>query len=712
MVITNFASGELSQNLKGRVDLGVYFSGCQKLKNFEIIPTGGIQRRTGFKKMGKLHGNSRLIPFIIDKDNSFILEFSSSEEGNFLYFWKNGKELLDEDDNQMKVEIPYTSMAEIREIQYAQNFDTMIFVQADHKPVQLTYYKVNPDTGSEGFKFGEMTFDYFIDANIDDDYGLIEICDTGLPVGKEGAYAYWQGHLYKFVTDKWEIQGNDPDVDTELFDKEGNYPSSVAFFQNRLFFGGSRNFRQRIWASAAPDTKGPRYNKFGFYQKYITVNKAIKEADIHLFTATILKSNIKDGKTVLTNVSQNFVDDIELKNPVTDYFVQNDTYVKAGTKVESLTANTVTLNREIPVIWEEGQTEIKGVVFTMSLWQSTDTATAEDYEYVVVNNNMTTSDCSFYLEPASDQNDAIKWLAPANYLCVGTESNVWNIPSGVNALNVAAVQNGRYGSDEIQAHVVDTAVIFFSQGKRGIREYYYNAQREDFQTNNIAIQAEQMLKESPAIDFDFCTNPYNRIIITREDGTAVTLLYDKNNGVMGWNRIEHGHGLLKSCAVTRGDSFSDLIYFSVYDGTDYWLEVLDASAEEEVYLDSWYSVVKEEGFNIDEYLEDEDQSWYEKDGVVYIGYEFESVILSLPVVTQDISSKKRIVNLYVRFNDSFLPVMKTTGLPDEFFNGIEEPYSGVRKIDYPGVSDIDVTFELAISKPEKCNILSVDASIA
>lgn len=720
MVITNFAAGELSENLKGRVDISQYYAGAQKLKNFDIIPTGGIQRRVGMERMGKLNGECRLIPFIINKDLSFILEFVPG----FIYFWKDGKKWEDGDGIQISIEIPYESLAEINEVQFAQNYDTMIFAQRNHKPFQLTY-----NFADRTFTGAEMTFNYFVDVMLDDDYGIVEIADTGLPPIKEGAYCIYNGQLWHCTdeTEGWKVDGNDPEIDTGLFNEIGKYPGCVAFFQNRLWFASTEKWQQRIWASAAPDTKGPRYNKFGLYQKFVTVNKAVKDPDIHLFTATIQRGNIRDGKTILTDVSQNLLEDGVLEKAITDYFCTNATYVPIGTKVIDITSTTVTLDREITI----SEDVVHAVVFTISLWRSTESASADDYEYVVVNNNMTTSDVGFYLEPASDQNDAIKWLAPSNFLCAGTESNVWNIPSGANALNIAAVLNGRYGSDDIQAHVVDTAVIFFAQGKCGIREYYFNAANEAFQTNNIAILAEQILKESPAKDFDFCTNPYNRLIITRADGTAVTLLYDKNNGVMGWNRIEHGEGFLRSCAVTRGNGYSDLVYFSVYIDGEYYLERLDLSKE--VYLDSWKkwdpeddvseyisddAVLFNSGTGVEYYLKDleeipEDffETVFETDAV-YIGYRFESLILSMPVITNDISQKKRIVDLHVRFNNSYMPVMQTTGAPDEFFTGVEKPFSGVKKIEYPGQSDIDVTFKLAISEPRQCNILCVDASLS
>ena len=97
MVITNFASGELSKNLFGRVDVPQYYSGASKLVNFDIIPTGGIQRRKGTKRIGKLSGNSRLIPFIVNKDISFILEFAPG----IINIWNSEGKILYDNNNQL-----------------------------------------------------------------------------------------------------------------------------------------------------------------------------------------------------------------------------------------------------------------------------------------------------------------------------------------------------------------------------------------------------------------------------------------------------------------------------------------------------------------------------------------------------------------------------------------------------------------------------------
>lgn len=757
MIITNFAAGELSENLKGRVDLNQYYQGAQRIENFEIIPTGGIRRRTGTKRLEELAGNCRIIPFIVNSNTSIVFELHGKtlEEEAAIYYWLNGEKQLDVNGNPINI-ISYVkdpahpikaetddriinySLDEINTIQYAQNYDRIIFTQANHRPLEIVY-----DVAAGTFRTSLMVLDYYIEPNIDDTYKVVKIVTTSnLPTqAKVGDYCIYQSKLYlctEIVSGlpKWEEQGNDPSTDVGLFTEpqgtqteeinEGKYPSCVAFFQNRLYFAGTLRNPQRVWASATPDTSDTRYNKFAPYKKYITVNKVVKDADVHIFTADIKRTNIGSGKTTLTNVSQDLTG--ALAKAATYYFANNSMYA-TSVAVNSVTTNSIVLNQELNITWEQGETQKTAVTFTISLWKDPTSPTADDYEYKVNNSNFVTADSSFYLEPASDQNDAIKWLATNNVLSIGTENNVWNIPAGINAQVIQCVMTGRYGSDNIQAHVVDQAVIFFAQGKKGIREFYYNSDNEDFQTNNIALIAEQMLTESAVKDFDFVTNPYNKILVTRDDGQLVQLLYDKNNGVMGWNRLTHGEGKIISTAVTRGNDDADLIYIVVKEGEGldarYYMELIDPN--QEVYLDGWKIYTDEadkEGYNDNAVIynattkqqllitEEIPEGFIGEDDVVYIGYVYESILCSMPCMAGGPTDKKRIVNLYVRFNDSYLPVMQVTDMPDEYFTTIEEPYSGIARIDYPGTSERDVVFTLSFNKPERCKILFVEASLA
>lgn len=736
MLITNFASGELSENLNGRVDLQMYYQGVSHLKNFSVIPTGGVKRRCGTQRMAKLSGNCRIIPFIVDKNTSFILELVPG----YIYIWRNGQKVTATGGTQLSIPTSYQSIAEINEIHYAQDYNRLIFVHENYQPFMLEY-KNNVFTG------GNMNFDFYANVNVDDDYDYIVMAGEDLPVrvtraddklafvdkdgntivtGEKG-YCVWNGKLYEYNRDEseWEVYGEDPDIDFDLFTTENNYPSSVTFFNNRLWLSGTKNARQKVWASATPDTQGERYNDFSTYQKYVTVNKVVKDADIHIFTGNLLVSNVDvtNNTTTITDLTQDLTQDGLLSNDITDYYITNDDYIPVGTKVISVTSNSITINTALTTLTED----VTRQVFTIQLWRTVDGVSADDYELQLTVNNVTTSDCSFNFELASDQNDAIRFIAANKYLTIGTESSVWNVPSGVSALQIKAEMAGKYGSDQLQGKAVDTAMIFFAQGKYAIRETYYDNQSEAFKTNNIAIMAEQMLEESPAVDFDFVTNPYNKIVIVRDDGTVVSLLYDKTNGVMAWSRFVHGYteARIESCAVVRGDRQSDIIYFVVNEGDDYFLEKYDENAS--IYLDSFslydpdeetdsdsitygeeavlYDETKDAVFNLD------NTGMIEDGDIVYIGYPYDSVLSSMPLVNNDPTGKKRITNLICRFNNSYLPkvICDTT---EEYFTDVEEPYSGIKSIDFAGSTDRDVRFTVVATRPKPCKILTINANLA
>lgn len=771
MLITNFASGELSPNLNGRVDLQQYYQGASKIENFEIIPTGGIKRRVGTQRLAQLSGNNRIIPFIVDKYSVYVLEFGlnpnydENTEGSkqgLIKVWK--QQVTGEYTVIQTIYTDYSSLAVINELQYAQNYDTLIIVHRSFKPFILKL------TAERTFTYSEMEFDFYPDVELDDDFDFVMVVAGADFPEKEtttdghGRFTYkrvvagvavdytqdfnaavndfWcikDGKLYKWDATQWTVYGADPEIDTQLFGEETKYPGCVAFFNNRLFFASTILNRQKVWASAAPDSYGTKYNDFATYKKYVTVNKVVKESDLHIFTCSIASADIDttNHRTTLRNLTQNFTADGTLKEDITKYYITSSTGVlPVGTKVLSVTSNTMVIDTDVigltyaaadTVNNRPAETVKDNLVMSIQLWRDADAVSAEDYEYMVVANNITTADCSLFFELASDQNDAIMFLSSNRFLAIGTESSIWSIDPGINALSINAIMQGRYGSDEIQGQAVETATVYFAQGKKGIREFYYDGQSDAFRTNNIALVADHILRESPVKDFDYMTNPYSRLLVVRNDGVCAQMLYDKTNGIMAWSRIVMTHGKIQSCAVTRGDDENDFIFFVVKQGSGqnekYFLEVLDFGKA--VYLDSWklYANVStdyEDGavlFNATTgktcAYDDIPEGFISVEDVVYIGYLFSSYIKSMPVVSGDASHRKRITALYVRFLESYMPVMKCTDLADEKFTTVKTlPYSGIAKITYPGITDHDVYFELIADKPEAVNILSVDAQTA
>jgi hypothetical protein len=76
---TNFTAGELSPLLYARTDLQKFASGAELIQNFIVMPQGGATRRAGTTYVAKTRKfgdqKSRLIPFIFNQDQAYVLEF-------------------------------------------------------------------------------------------------------------------------------------------------------------------------------------------------------------------------------------------------------------------------------------------------------------------------------------------------------------------------------------------------------------------------------------------------------------------------------------------------------------------------------------------------------------------------------------------------------------------------------------------------------------
>lgn len=712
MLITNFASGELSPKLYGRQDLNVYYSGAGRLENFTIIPTGGIMRRAGTHRLAKLHGESRLIPFIVDSLHSYVLEILPNEtEGSSVFVWQDGHKVLDDEGLQVQLIAPWNSLNEIKEIQTAQHDNVMILVQRDHAPQEL---KVTAGR----WTLNAMTFDFSPDLELDDDYGAVYILkdaevlpDTNVFEGKEYEYLAWKGKLYIWKDGAWILDDSTREYDQpeDLFTGPGKCPGAVAFFNSRLFFGGTRDVPQRIWGSAAPDIDGTRYKDFSTYVKYVTVNRVTKDADLHFFTCSAAK-----GSRTLTGVTQDLTG-------LEGYYVTGDN-IPVGTQLvafswdESAKKGTATIDQDVV-------DDLEAAVLSCQKWKSR-TAGSDDTELKVVNTNMTNAANAFYFELASDQNDGINWLASSKVLAIGTESAVYTCDQSLNALSTYCSLEARYGASSMQATVVNGSILFFTQGGKRIREFYKSQNTAGYTSQDLMAVIPELLQESPAVDFDYVNNPQARVIATRKDGTIAQMLFEKESGILAWSRVIFGSGKARSVAVTTTTSGDDRLWIAMEDGEDWWLETTDGEDGEldSIYLDGWQDYMGlTDGYSEDALIVNvkTGESWTMDKadeasiGDTYIGYPYKSLVKSVPIQSNDPTGKKRITTLLLRFYNSFRPTVRLEARSeDEMITDFEEPYSGIKAVPYPGDSGRDVTFTLWTEDPKPCNVLAVNAELA
>jgi len=233
----------------------------------------------------------------------------------------------------------------------------------------------------------------------------------------------------------------------------------------------------------------------------------------------------------------------------------------------------------------------------------------------------------------------------------------------------------------------------------------------------MAMLSESMLREFPAREFDYTTSPYTKLVITREDGAVVMLLYERSTGIFAWSRIVT-NGKIKSIASVPSSDGYDELFMLVERDDYYYLEVLRETSE--VYLDCFKQW-------------DGDRTAYNDEAVIYdeieniiypltdplpeasitkwIGYPFTSRVRSMPILGNDRMKPNNIKNILIRFMDSYMPKLKALPNDTEDIITAKEPFTGVWKTMFPGVWDRDVMFELFHNKPTQCKILAINAEV-
>lgn len=134
----NFTAGEISPQLRGRVDIDAYRHACSAMTNFQPMPYGGVRRRFGTELLYSAMSTtkrSRLIPFVLQAGQGFFVELSDLA----MTVWPPGVSIGPSYPSltPFTVATPYTE-AQLREIRFAQSGNYMVLVHPSHPPYALS----------------------------------------------------------------------------------------------------------------------------------------------------------------------------------------------------------------------------------------------------------------------------------------------------------------------------------------------------------------------------------------------------------------------------------------------------------------------------------------------------------------------------------------------------------------------------------------------
>ncbi|MFN3700108.1 MAG: hypothetical protein ACK4VI_01140 [Alphaproteobacteria bacterium] len=261
---TNFTAGEVSREILGRSDLRAFENGALSLRNVFIKPTGGVTRRAGLNYIDTARGSGRLIAF----------EFNTAQ--TYLLVVTNGKiDVYEGGIYQDTIDAPW-SAAQIPQLAWTQSADTLLLTHPDVPPRKLTR---NPDSS-----WSLMVWEFFADGNVvrqpyfkfaptnvtltsSGTSGTITLTasapvfqaghqDTRLRIGgKEVEITDFDSPTVVTASVIQTLVGTSATIDwlEQAFSPVHGYPATVAFHQDRLVIGGSRDLPNRLWFSRSGD---------------------------------------------------------------------------------------------------------------------------------------------------------------------------------------------------------------------------------------------------------------------------------------------------------------------------------------------------------------------------------------------------------------------------------------------------------------------------
>lgn len=261
---TTFTAGEVSSDLLGRGDLRAYENGALKLRNVFINPTGGVTRRAGLRFIDTAAGDGRLIAFEFNTQQTYLLVLTDEQ----IDIYASGVK-------EATIAAPWTE-SQISQLAWTQSADTLLLTHPDVPPKKLTrtgistwsltdwnffedegvkyqpYYKFadSEATITPSGTTGSITLTSSEDVFAEGHEG------TRLRVGgKEVEVTDYDSATVVTVTTIEDLESTDATIDwqEQAFSAVRGYPITVAFHQDRLVIGGSRDLPNRLWFSKSGD---------------------------------------------------------------------------------------------------------------------------------------------------------------------------------------------------------------------------------------------------------------------------------------------------------------------------------------------------------------------------------------------------------------------------------------------------------------------------
>lgn len=578
--IYSFNAGELAPTLMGRTDFGKYYKGCKKIENMVVMPQGGVRRRPGTQFVAKAkHDNkkARLLPFNYAVNEAYIIEFGDY----YLRFYTSGGGVVVDEGEPYEVESPYAA-GDVEEIRYVQSHDVLYLVHPDHRPMALSRY-AHTDWRIEALDFKNGPF---LPENIDEDHLLkltetIPAWDIGTEYDKDDTVTAGDPAIvWKSLEN--ENTGNDPEEEDSAWwiattidpgrilidasvDKVTFNPEHVGSLWE-INMARDDTVQTNSWSTSSSSSglwveRGWRLTTHGTWSGTLTLEVRYGESTAWLPFRTY--SSQDDNNIADTGIEDDgayYRLNFSRSGGTLKYTLSaSDYYYSVVMKItdyihETRAAATVHTGRPVydieTDVWSEGSwSEYRGwprcicffeqrllMAGTIHQPQTIWGSRTGDWDNFKAGVN---DDEGISFTFASNTRNPVMWLVAHELVLAGTLEGVWRFGAtdSVDPLtptNVQARLQSETGS--VRAVQIGEATLFLGRHRQNLYELVYNFEQNAWNAPDMSILARHLTEEHKIIDMAWHESPVRLLWAIREDGTALTFTYQRENEVAAWSR--------------------------------------------------------------------------------------------------------------------------------------------------------------------------------
>lgn len=610
---TNFTSGEVSPNIRGRPDIARYFNGARRIENFIVIPQGGIFRRSGTRFINETKDSSKasiLVDFEFSDVQAYVLEFGDL----YIRIFRDGG-IVESGGSPVEVVTPYTE-SDLDGLYFAQSADILYICHADYQTRKLTRTSHTTWTLS----LFEQTDGPYLPVNTDVDNLLTVsgVSDTatitaggGFVAGDVGKYVQYDQNGQKTLAlitayvSATEVTVQPLENIVGELDKEVTIESVAA---GVLTASHSVFNRGNVGSEIYADPTGA--GSTGWYP--ITAYDGQQPDQVSVGTIRSLAAptgtvRIKDREITATITA---IDDTFVSTDVDRHLRMKFGEQQVWSVITAFTnAKVVTVELKRPMPLKETDStayEDDGITYEWRLGAWSDTtgwpsvvtfheqrltfaATAEEPQTVWMGksgdfeNFSPTEEDSTVLDDnavtytiASSKVNVIEWMSSGATLLIGTIGGEWqaratSLAEPITPSNISVTPQTNHGSLDIKPDRVGNAVIFVQRSGRKLREMVYNFEIDSYVARDLTIVSDHILKDGDfASDLAYQKEPNSVVWVLRDDGQLAGLTYVRDQEVFAWHRHIIGGSFGDSDAVVESitqvpsiDGTEDTLYLIV-----------------------------------------------------------------------------------------------------------------------------------------------------